>query len=221
MGSHKTPLKPWFQAAMTTRPPVAPILRFLRPPVRSLFYVAAFGAVQKALMPSLDGLRIMHCELSINGGTVMLSGRLPEFGKVRSRCRVSRLPCRSRSNSQRDGGRRSLPAGDEVRRLGRDVADQFVLGHALCGRARSLRSSLDDERTAVGQIAPRRRPQTKRGGKFRRVLCFVKPLYFRLIRSRPQPSSGDPASRRCGQICRGGRAGNRAWRDGPCRDARA
>ena len=43
-----------------------------------------FGAVQKALMPSLDGLRIMHCELSINGGSVMLSDAFPEFGKARS-----------------------------------------------------------------------------------------------------------------------------------------
>ena len=35
-------------------------------------------------MPSLDGLRIMHCELSINGGSIMLSDAFPEFGKARS-----------------------------------------------------------------------------------------------------------------------------------------
>jgi uncharacterized glyoxalase superfamily protein PhnB len=48
------------------------------------FYAAAFGAVQKALMPALDGLRIMHCELVINGGSVFLADAFPEFGKVRS-----------------------------------------------------------------------------------------------------------------------------------------
>jgi uncharacterized glyoxalase superfamily protein PhnB len=48
------------------------------------FYAAAFGAIQKALMPSIDGLRIMHCELSINGGVLYLSDAFPEFGKARS-----------------------------------------------------------------------------------------------------------------------------------------
>jgi len=34
-------------------------------------------------MPALDGLRILHCELAINGGTVMLSDAFPEFGQTR------------------------------------------------------------------------------------------------------------------------------------------
>lgn len=65
------------------RPPVAPYLTVSPAAAAIAFYAAAFGAVQKALMPSLDGLRIMHCELSINGGTVMLSDMFPEFGKTR------------------------------------------------------------------------------------------------------------------------------------------
>lgn len=69
---------------MSARPPVAPYLTVSPAAGAIAFYVAAFGAVQKALMPSLDGLRIMHCELSINGGTVMLSDAFPEFGKARS-----------------------------------------------------------------------------------------------------------------------------------------
>ena len=39
------------------------------------------GARQKAFMPSLDGLRVAHCELDINGGTVMLSDAFPEFAQ--------------------------------------------------------------------------------------------------------------------------------------------
>src|SRR5438552_1092142 len=66
------------------RPAVAPYLTVTPCLGAITFYVAAFGAVQKALMPSLDGLRIMHCELSINGGTLFLSDAFPEFGKVRS-----------------------------------------------------------------------------------------------------------------------------------------
>ena len=42
-----------------------------------------FGAKQQALMPALDGLRIMHCELLINGGSVMLADAFPEFGNTR------------------------------------------------------------------------------------------------------------------------------------------
>ena len=65
------------------RPPVAPYLTVSPASAAIAFYVAAFGAVQKALMPSLDGLRIMHCELAINGGTVMLADMFPEFAKTR------------------------------------------------------------------------------------------------------------------------------------------
>src|SRR4051794_3249135 len=52
------------------RPAVAPYLTVTPCLGAIAFYGAAFGAVQKALMPSLDGLRIMHCELAINGGSV-------------------------------------------------------------------------------------------------------------------------------------------------------
>ncbi|MDB5569645.1 MAG: glyoxalase/bleomycin resistance [Hyphomicrobiales bacterium] len=67
-----------------TRPPVAPYLTVSPAAAAIAFYGAAFGAVQKALMPALDGMRIMHCELEINGGSVMLSDAFPEFGKVRT-----------------------------------------------------------------------------------------------------------------------------------------
>ena len=68
---------------MTSRPRVAPYLTVSPAAGAIAFYAAVFGAQQRALMPSLDGLRIAHCELSINGGAVMLSDFFPEFGQTR------------------------------------------------------------------------------------------------------------------------------------------
>ena len=68
---------------MTSRPRVAPYLTVSPAAGAIAFYAAVFGAQQRALMPSLDGLRIAHCELSINGGSVMLSDFFPEFGQTR------------------------------------------------------------------------------------------------------------------------------------------
>ncbi len=65
------------------RPPVAPYLTVTPAAAAVAFYTTAFGATQKALMPALDGMRIMHCELEINGGAVMLSDAFPEMNKTR------------------------------------------------------------------------------------------------------------------------------------------
>lgn len=65
------------------RPPVAPYLTVTPASAAIAFYGAAFGATQKALMPALDGMRILHCELEINGGAVMLSDAFPEMAKTR------------------------------------------------------------------------------------------------------------------------------------------
>ena len=69
---------------MTERPRVAPYLTVSPAAAAIAFYTSAFGARQKALMPAMDGLRVMHCELEINGGSVMLSDAFPEFGKART-----------------------------------------------------------------------------------------------------------------------------------------
>jgi len=66
-----------------TRPRIAPYLT-VTPAAAIAFYTAAFGAKQRALMPSLDGLRIAHCELLINGGSVMLADAFLELGQTRS-----------------------------------------------------------------------------------------------------------------------------------------
>jgi len=44
------------------------------------FYVKAFGAKEIARMYGQDGKKIMHCQLEINGGALMLSDNFPEFG---------------------------------------------------------------------------------------------------------------------------------------------
>ncbi len=65
------------------RPRVAPYLTVSPAAAAIAFYTGAFNARQRALMPSVDGLRIAHCELTINGGSVMLADFFPEFGQTR------------------------------------------------------------------------------------------------------------------------------------------
>lgn len=66
-----------------TRPRVTPYLTVSPAAAAIAFYTAAFGAKQRALMPSIDGMRIAHCELAINGGSVMLADAFLEFGQTR------------------------------------------------------------------------------------------------------------------------------------------
>lgn len=65
------------------RPRVAPYLTVTPAGAAIAFYTAAFDAKQRAIMPSLDGLRVAHCELLINGGSVMLADAFPEFAQTR------------------------------------------------------------------------------------------------------------------------------------------
>ena len=69
--------------SMPTRPAVAPYLT-VSPALAAIgFYKSVFGAEQVAFMPALDGLRTLHCELRINGGSIMLADAFPEFGQTR------------------------------------------------------------------------------------------------------------------------------------------
>jgi PhnB protein len=43
-------------------------------------YKEAFGAKENTRMPAQDGKRLIHADLSINGGTVMLSDEFQEHG---------------------------------------------------------------------------------------------------------------------------------------------
>ncbi len=65
------------------RPAVAPYLTCSPALAAIAFYTTVFGAEQKAYMPALDGMRVMHCELAINGGAIMLADAFPEFGHTR------------------------------------------------------------------------------------------------------------------------------------------
>lgn len=65
------------------RPPVAPYLTVSPAMAAIAYYTTVFGARQKTIMPAFDGMRIMHCELTINGGSVMLADAFPEFGHTR------------------------------------------------------------------------------------------------------------------------------------------
>lgn len=46
----------------------------------SAFYQKAFGAREVARMAGPDGKKLMHCQLEINGGALMLSDNFPEMG---------------------------------------------------------------------------------------------------------------------------------------------
>lgn len=59
---------------------VVPYLSFEDASAAVDFYVKAFGAKEIARMYGQDGKRIMHCQLEINGGALMLSDNFPEFG---------------------------------------------------------------------------------------------------------------------------------------------
>lgn len=46
----------------------------------SAFYQRAFGATERFRMPAEDGVRLMHCQLEINGGALLMSDCFPEMG---------------------------------------------------------------------------------------------------------------------------------------------
>jgi len=76
-------LRPPEDNRLMTRPRIAPYLTVTPAAAAIAFYTAAFGAKQRALMPAVDGLRIAHCELLINGGSVMLADAFLELGQTR------------------------------------------------------------------------------------------------------------------------------------------
>jgi PhnB protein len=65
------------------RPPIAPYLTCSPALAAIAFYKSVFGAEQVAFMPAVDGVRTLHCELRMNGGSVMLADAFPEFGQTR------------------------------------------------------------------------------------------------------------------------------------------
>ncbi|MCB2098756.1 MAG: VOC family protein [Parvularculaceae bacterium] len=60
--------------------PLAPYLRIKGAREAIDFYKKAFNASVRMIMDAEDKVRIMHADLIINGGEIMLSDTFPEFG---------------------------------------------------------------------------------------------------------------------------------------------
>lgn len=68
------------QAAGAMPQGVVPYLTFDNAAEVIDFYKKAFDAKEIARMHGADGKRIMHCQLDINGGALMLADNFPEYG---------------------------------------------------------------------------------------------------------------------------------------------
>jgi len=69
------------RTAAKTRPqPINPYLTVKGAAEAIAFYQKAFGAKEKQRMPAQDGKRLMHADITINGGTVLLCDEFPEYG---------------------------------------------------------------------------------------------------------------------------------------------
>ena len=78
----KTPKMPTKRAKLGANEyaPLAPYLRVAGAKKAIEFYKAAFGAKVRMVMDAEDKKRLMHADLIINGGELMLSDVFPEFG---------------------------------------------------------------------------------------------------------------------------------------------
>lgn len=74
---------------MPKQDPVIPYLTVRGAAAAIDFYQRAFGAVERARMPAEDGQRLMHADLALNGGTVMLADEFPEHPGA---CRAPETP---------------------------------------------------------------------------------------------------------------------------------
>jgi PhnB protein len=68
------------QAAGAMPPGVVPYLAFDNATEVIEFYKRAFGATEVTRMHAADGKRIMHCQLEVNGGGLMVADTFPEYG---------------------------------------------------------------------------------------------------------------------------------------------
>ena len=58
--------------------PVTPYLTVRGAADAIAFYTKAFGATENARMPAPDGKRLIHADITINGGRVLMSDEFPE-----------------------------------------------------------------------------------------------------------------------------------------------
>ena len=62
-------------------PPVTPYLTVKGAAAAIDFYKKAFGATENARMPAQDGKRLMHADITVNGGRILMSDEFPEHGE--------------------------------------------------------------------------------------------------------------------------------------------
>lgn len=64
-----------------TMPPVTPYLTVKGAADAIAFYQKAFGATENSRMPAEDGKRLMHADITINGGRILMSDEFPEYSE--------------------------------------------------------------------------------------------------------------------------------------------
>lgn len=60
-------------------PPITPYLTIKGAKEAIEFYTKAFGATENSRLPAEDGKRLMHADISIYGGRVLMSDEFPEY----------------------------------------------------------------------------------------------------------------------------------------------
>jgi PhnB protein len=145
--------------------PITPYLTVRGATDAIAFYHKAFGAKENTRMPAHDGKRLMHADLTINGGRIMLADEFPEC------CEDGAL---APSVDKPAGVAVSLTYGSPAEvdvTFRHDAAARHVLRHALRHTQRPVRPSLDAGRTVAASdcIVPAPRDAECRRSSFQRM----------------------------------------------------
>jgi PhnB protein len=62
-------------------PPITPYLTVKGAVDAIAFYQKAFGATENARMPAPDGKRLIHADITVNGGRILMSDEFPEHSE--------------------------------------------------------------------------------------------------------------------------------------------
>ena len=79
-------------AEQNSMPPITPYLTVKGANEAIEFYKKAFRATENARLPYEDGKRLMHAEISLYGGVVLLSDEFPEHDMVAAPATVTSSP---------------------------------------------------------------------------------------------------------------------------------
>ena len=172
--------------------------------------------------------------------TATASGRRAQSGQ-RSLCDLepfhilaqARLPRQRKPNALRQCALVQKHLHESSSRRRGPITPGFDRGHkrrqqapSISSALRSLGPRLRGDDSLKYPAASRRfivcgeQPQRSRNKKARVSPALFDVAMRREITRQQRPARDPASSRRCGPTCRAGCAGNRAWRDAPCRDAR-